>query len=365
MTGPARREPRGRTDTQELLDIRRALDEAAIVATTDVSGRITAVNDKFTEISGYSREELLGQDHRIINSGTHPASFMRNLWRTIASGTVWRGEICNRRKNGELYWVDTTIVPFLDERGRPYQYVAIRADITDRKAAEEALRNQAALARVGQMAAIVAHEVKNPLAGIKGAIQVLRSRRPEGDGEIEVMDEIVARIDSLNALIQDLTQYARPRPARLRAIGLRRVVDEAVAMLRRDPSAADLEMSVEGGDAPAMADAEMVRAAVFNLLINAAQAMQGRGRVRVSVATDERACTVTVRDGGPGIPPDVREQVFEPFFTTKARGGGLGLAVARRTAEMHDGSLTLECPESGGTVARLTLAVRPTGAADA
>src|SRR6185503_11430618 len=229
----------------QLADLKRALDLAAIVATTDVTGKITYVNDKFCEISGYSREELIGQDHRIINSGLHPKEFIRNLWRTIANGEVWHGEIRNRAKDGRYYWVDTTIVPFLDMHGKPYQYIAIRADITARKAAEERLAQQAALARLGQMAAVVAHEVKNPLAGIKGAMQVLMSRRPAGDMEAVVMGDIVARIDALNELIQDLMMFARPRPPRLSEVNLRHVIDEAIVMLRRDPFGSALTIAIE------------------------------------------------------------------------------------------------------------------------
>ncbi len=334
----------------QLADFKRALDHAAIVATTDVTGRITYVNDTFCQISGYSREELIGQDHRIINSAYHPQEFIRDLWRTIASGHVWHGEIRNRAKDGHHYWVDTTIVPFLNEHGKPYQYIAIRSDITARKAAEDQLAQQAALARMGQMAAVMAHEVRNPLAGIKGAIQVLMSRRSAGDGELPVMRDIVARIDSLSDLINDVMVYARPRPPRLTVVELRSIVNDAISIVRRDPIGQGIEIVVEGDEVSATADGELVRATVLNLLLNAAQAMGGHGRIDVLVSRRDGAVTIEVRDTGPGIPAAIRDQVFEPFFTTKNHGGGLGLPIARRTAELHGGSLTLECPDTAVAV---------------
>ncbi|HLO11725.1 MAG TPA: PAS domain S-box protein [Pseudoneobacillus sp.] len=126
--------------TQELVDLRFALDESTIVAITDARGKITYVNEKFCKVSKYSSDELIGKDHRIINSSYHSKEFFKEMWKTIGNGQVWQGEIRNRAKDGSFYWVDTTVVPFLNENGKPYQYLSIRYEVTERKRVEEELQ---------------------------------------------------------------------------------------------------------------------------------------------------------------------------------------------------------------------------------
>ena len=343
---------------KELGDVKFALDQSAIVATTDLGGALTAVNDKFCEISKYSREELLGKDHRVVNSGYHGADFFRNLWSTIAAGRIWHGEIRNRARDGAIYWVDTTIVPFLDAQGRPYQYMAIHYEVTERKAAEARLRQRETLAQLGQMSATVAHEVKNPLAGISGALQVVGSRLPPDSRDRKILDDIEDRIAALNRMLQDLLTFASPREPVPAPSALRTLIGEAVAAIHGDPAMAGIEIAVHGDDLAVPLDREQMHIVFLNVLLNAAQAMGLRGEIDVGIETARGACEVAVADRGPGVAPALREKMFQPFFSTKSRGAGLGLPTARRIVESHGGSLTARPRDGGGTVLTVTLPLR-------
>jgi PAS domain S-box-containing protein len=355
LADEVRRATRAMAESLKGLDeIRYALDQAAIVAITDHHGIITYANDKFCEISKYPREELIGRDHRIINSGYHPKEFMQDLWRTIARGRVWRGEIRNRAKDGSLYWVDTTIVPFVDGRGKPRQYLAIRSDITARKHAEAKLREQAALTHLGQLAAVVAHEVRNPLAGLRASLQMLDRRLAE-PRDHDIVAAMIQRIDSLNEKVEDLLLYARPKPARLQPVNVTALLREIAASARVATGYTGPAIAIEGDErATAYADPDMLRAALLNVTMNACQAAAG-GEVDIQVAADGRMCRIAIRDRGPGISADDRERVFEPFFTTRAGGTGLGLAIVKRLLELQDGTVALYDRPGGGTVAEVSV----------
>ncbi len=355
---------RRRESLRAFTDMKEALDQSAIVAVTDVPGRIKFVNDKFCEISRYPREELIGQDHRLLNSRFHSKEFVRDLWRTIAQGRVWRGELRNRAKDGSLYWVDTTIVPFLDASGKPWQYMAIRYDITERKAQEQRLRDQTALAALGEFAAVVAHEVRNPLAGIRNGVQLIASELPSDAEGALLSHDIVARIDSLNTVIEDLLTFARPRPFAPSPVAVQPLISELVSAFKQDPAMHGIEVEITGGaDVVIDADPNQLRLVFMNLLVNAAQAMHGVGRIDVAIERErDEACAISVADRGTGVTAEVLPRVFEPFFTTKHRGTGLGLPTVKRVVEAHHGQVTLDNRPGGGTVVRVVLPRRPPAA---
>jgi len=222
-----------------------------------------------------------------------------------------------------------------------------------RHRAEAALGRQQALAQLGSLAAMVAHEVRNPLAGIRATVQMLAKRLEPGDQA--TVKALFGRIDALNDMTENLLLFARPRPLQRSALPLKPLLHEAAELLTRDQRWSGMSVEVSGDDAAASADGLALRGVFFNLMLNAAQAMDGGGTIRVALETSGRNCRVSVADSGPGIPAELRERVFEPFFTTKHRGTGLGLALVRRQVELHDGDVSLSCPPEGGTLVTVRL----------
>lgn len=331
--------------------LRYALDQSSIVALTDVSGKIIYANDKFCEISKYQREELLGQDHRILNSGYHAKEVIRDLWRTIAHGRVWRGELRNVAKDGTVYWVDTTIVPLLTPDGKPEQYLAIRNDITEKKRVEALLRTKETMAQLGQMAAVIAHEVRNPLAGISGAIQVIASRLPQESREVQILRDVIDRVKGLDEVLSGLLDFARPRAPAMRLCSVRDIVEQASMFFRDTPHHHGISFDIKGPDLAIQADPELLGRALLNLVMNAAQSIMGSrspneigvheiiGHVRVEIDTTDDEVGIAVVDDGPGLPEGSEEHLFKPFFTTKIKGTGLGLAVVKQAVDAHRGRL--------------------------
>jgi PAS domain S-box-containing protein len=357
---------------RELADIKFALDQSSILAITNQQGVIIYANDQFCRISKYSKEELIGQDHRIINSGYHSKEFIRELWTTIASGRVWKGEFRNRAKDGTHYWVDTTIVPFLNGEGKPYQYVAIRNDITEKKQLESELMRTAQLSLLGELAASLAHEIKNPLAGIQGAVDILIRRRQPGDPERLALEGVRGEVVRIDTTVRALLDRARPRPVNLALTSLTEVVRHAVMLGRGQavsPAAGARRIGVEfePPSDPMMLhlDAPQIEDAVLNLIINAIEAIVDEGRVivRLSLSPDTETpdvpgeAIVEVEDTGHGISEENLARIFVPFYTTTKNGTGLGLPAVRRIARAHGGRVDVTSTPGRGSTFTLHLPV--------
>ena len=334
-----------------LEEIRYALDQAAIVALTDQRGIITYVNDKFCEISKYSATSCSAR----ITGSSIPGTTRRNSFagcgERLPRGNVWRGEMRNLAKDGSVYWVDTTIVPLLNADGKPRQYLAIRSDITQRKAMEQQLADQAALAQLGQLAAVVAHEVRNPLAGVKGSLQVLRSRPATATGDKQIIEAMISRLDALNSKVDDILRFARPRSPVLEVVDVRSVITDACAEASANASNA---IRIPATGALVRADREMLRATILNLLMNACQSGSSEP-VEVQVRQEEAWCRIDIADRGAGLGDTDPEQLFQAFHTTKTSGTGLGLAITRRLVTLQGGTVRLMPREGGGAIACVML----------
>ena len=373
---PARTEQALKESLKDLADIKFALDQSTIVAITDQRGIINYVNDEFCRISKYSREELLDQDHRIINSGYHSKEFIRNLWTTIASGKVWKGELRNRAKDGSIYWVDTTIVPFLDGDGKPYQYVAIRHDISQLKLAEEQIRQQtielqraAHLSFTGELAAGLAHEIKNPLAGIQGAVDILIRRRDANDPEREALEGVRHQVQRIDNTVRALLDRTRPRNLKLERASLTELVRATVDLARaqrggRGGDEVEIEFVPIAEDIFLVVDSAQIEDAVLNLMLNAMEAVEKDGQVTLRIhrvqpkddeATDE--AVIEVSDNGRGIDPQDLANIFSPFFTTSKGGTGLGLPAVRRIARVHGGSVEVKSVVGEGSTFTIRLPI--------
>jgi PAS domain S-box-containing protein len=341
---------------QEASDLRLALDQAAALLSFDEQGRIEEANDRACRILGRAREQVVGCSLADLGLGSDADQQMPDIRGTLARGDVWGGELRISAADGNERWLHCTMVAVLDEGGRPGHVLAILYDVTERRLATERLIEQEGLARLGALAAVVAHEVRNPLAAARGALQVI-GPRVESEGDRRILGDVVERLTQLDGLVDDILLYARPRPLVLQDTDLMGLVERAISELAGDPQTAGVEVALVGSRerCPTRVDAGALQRVLLNLLRNAAQAMERRGRILVEVERTEAAVRVRVRDEGPGIPAELREKIFEPFFTTKHKGSGLGLATARRTVELHGGHLLLRPGPSGGTDAIVEL----------
>ncbi|MBT2699216.1 PAS domain S-box protein [Bacillus sp. ISL-40] len=341
---------------KENIDIKFALDQSSIVAFTDAKGMITSVNDKFCEISKYNREEILGKDHNILNSGYHSKDFFKNLWKTIGSGNVWKGEIRNKAKDGTYYWVDTTIVPFINGQGKPYQYLAIRNDITERKKTEEVLHRQDKLAAVGQLAAGVAHEIRNPLTSMKGYAEFLQLDEKDPE-RMEFLSIILDEIERVNTIVEDFMVLAKPKAVELEEKNVVPVIKNVVSLLEFEARKKNVRLTFDchHENIQIECDENRLKQVFLNFIKNGIEAMPNGGELHVKTIIHDNNVQISIQDTGVGISKEKLKKLGEPFYTTKKNGNGLGLMVSFKIIESHNGKVFVESEPNKGTTFNILL----------
>ncbi|MFP5107727.1 PAS domain S-box protein [Neobacillus sp. C211] len=341
---------------KENIDIKFALDQSSIVAFTDAKGIITSVNHKFCEISKYNREEILGKDHNILNSGYHSKDFFKNLWKTIGSGNVWKGEIRNKAKDGTYYWVDTTIVPFINGQGKPYQYLAIRNDITERKKTEEVLHRQDKLAAVGQLAAGVAHEIRNPLTSMKGYAEFLQLDEKDPE-RMEFLSIILDEIERVNTIVEDFMVLAKPKAVELEEKNVVPVIKNVVSLLEFEARKKNVRLTFDCNHEIIQieCDENRLKQVFLNFIKNGIEAMPNGGELHVKTNIHDNNVQISIQDTGVGISKEKLKKLGEPFYTTKKNGNGLGLMVSFKIIESHNGEVFVESELNKGTTFNILL----------
>ena len=367
----------------EISDYKHALDESCIVAITNQKGIITHVNKNFFKISKYSEEELIGEDHRIINSGFHSKDYIRDIWVTIANGRIWRGELKNKTKDGSFYWVDTTIVPFLNEAGKPYQYLAIRSDITQRKLAEEkiisinedlekkirerTLELSEALEQAKELnelksrfITLASHEFRTPLSAILSSVSLVDHYLAPEDKEKrdKHIDRIKSSVRNLTGILDNFLSLEKLEQGKIETQSssfemcefIRDAIDEIDGMVKKK----NLKVNFNYLDSiPLQQDKKILRNVLLNLLTNAVKYSHEGGEIFIEIGLESSRVSVSVRDQGIGIPVDCQKDLFGKFYRASnafnIQGTGLGLNIVKKYVELLYGCISFSSIENVGS----------------
>ena len=372
---------RKRAEEQLNLQFSALTAAANAIVITDPTGKIEWVNPSFTRVTGYSAEEVIGRNPRVLKSGEHPPQFYADLWAAITTGQVWQGELMNKRKNGRLYTEEMTITPVRGTDGKITHFVAIKQDVTEERMLQNRMQQTQKLEAIGTLAGGIAHDFNNMLAAMFGYCYLLEQDTQGNRAAQESIAEIFKAANRAKELVQQILTFSRKREQKREVIQLEPIVKEAAKFLRASlPAQINIEKSFAADTPAVLADPTQVYQVAMNLATNALHAMEDRpGTLTVNLESFQPEedflhvhpecrpvpyARLTVADTGQGMDARTLERIFEPFFTTKptGKGTGLGLAVVHGIVQAHEGFITVESQVGRGTTFRVYF---PAQAADA
>ncbi len=361
----------------ELRKASQAIEQSPnTVLITDTSGNIVYTNPKFTEVTGYKKEEVLGKNPKILQSGETLKNDYNNLWQALKSGNEWIGEFHNKKKNGELYWESARISAIKDTEGNITNFLAVKEDITEKKQLEDEveLRNKEIaknelLAGVGKMANMIAHDLRNPLSSIKMGMQILHnvSDKPIGDDGKELIEIGLEQVQYMECILSDLLSFSRPDQLNMEWLSIEKLLESALIGVQNDveKNKVTINTDFQTGLPTIHVDKTKIRQVFSNLIINAIQAFSSKIdsspvisiSVFINITDLGPMLEIQIADNGVGIDEETQKKLFEPFFTTRAKGTGLGLAIVKRIIEQHNGHIRVSSEVSQGTTMSVVLPI--------
>ncbi len=334
---------------EQLRKLSSALEQSPSIAViTDTGGNIEYVNQKFTRVTGYLPVEVIGRNMFEEQYGQFPEKH-KEVLDTVNSGKEWREELLNKKKNGEYYWEHMSISPFRNIDGEITHFIKMAEDVTERKSIDVEMARLDRLNLVGEMAAGIGHEIRNPMTTIKGFLQLLREK-DKYIQDREYFDLMVDELDRANSIITEYLSLAKNKVVELKEQNLNAIIKNLFPLITADALITDKNAGKELGEIPDLfLDEKEMRQMILNLVRNGLEAMPPGGNLAVKTFTDGDEVIMAVRDQGKGIEPDVLEKIGTPFFTTKDNGTGLGLAVCYSIAARHNARIEIETSPKGTT----------------
>ena len=345
----------------ELQKLSLAVEQSpASIVITNKEGEIEYVNPKFCTTTGYTVEEILGQNPRVLKSGTQSSESYRELWDTITSGKEWRGEFHNKKKDGELYWELASISPITNSAGVITHFVAVKEDITEQKRMEEEIRRAHNLKSLGLLAGGIAHDFNNVLTGVMGSLALLQHFLDKDSMEHEIASEAQQAATKTKALTQQLMTFAKGGTPIKETASIEELIRETTSLSLHGANTRP-EFHFSDGLPSVDIDTGQISQVIQNLVLNADQAMPNGGTLKISADHVEVAAgdplpleagtyvRVSVEDQGIGISDDLLSQVFDPYFSTKETGHGLGLSICHSIIQRHNGHITVSSRQNVGT----------------
>lgn len=351
-----RQEIAERKQVEELLcnQFQAILQSPVAIVITDLDGTIEFANPKFSEYSGYSYDEAIGQNPRIFKSEETPPEIHQKLWETITAGNVWEGELLNKKKSGELYWEYSKILPIKNQDGIITNFMAFKEDITRHKQLEEKLIRSRRLKTIGQIAGGVAHEVRNPLNAILSITEALfREEAIENNPEFEpYIKHIRTQVNRLVLIMNELLDLGKNIPtASIKPVPLFEVCRDTINLWNSSGTIQKttvlLTADIDPVNIYVLADRDRLVQVIFNLLENAAQHSPDSAKIILRLVDSDLnapfkpTAIIRITDVGCGIPPDKLGRVFDPFYTSRKEGTGLGLALVKHFVEDMNGTVVL------------------------